>query len=262
MRPEKRGTLAAVLAGPQRGAPAAQGRRADHLAVELSAAADRRPAGRGAGRRQPRHHQAVRADARHVGPAQAAAGGGARRRPGDGRARRPRGGRGPVPAALRPHPVHRLDRGRQEGDGGRRAEPDAGHPGARRQVPGHRARRLRSAARGGAHRARQAAQCRADLHRPRLRAGAARQDRGRSCACSARRRRRFYPRILDNPDYTADHQQPPLRAPRAPGRGRPSQGRPHRDGRSGGRAGRRASARRAAQDRADRHRRRRPMRWP
>jgi coniferyl-aldehyde dehydrogenase len=67
-----------------------------------------------------------------------------------------------------------------------RRQPDAHHAGAGWQVALHHRRQLRPEGRRPQDRARQAAQCRADLHRPRLRAAAARPRRRRLPKPSAR----------------------------------------------------------------------------
>ena len=92
--------------------------------------------------------------------------------------------------------VHRRHRDRPQGVRGRGPAPDAGHPGARRQEPGHRRGRRRHRRRGQADRLDQADQLRPDLHRPRLRAGrredprrARRQDQGRGHDVRVRRAR-------------------------------------------------------------------------
>ena len=68
------------------------------------------------------------------------------------------------------------------------------------------------AAGGRAHRARQAAECRADLHRPRLRAGAARRASRTSLRLFRETAARFYPRIARQPRLHLHRQPAPLRA--------------------------------------------------
>ncbi len=93
--------------------------------------------------------------------------------------------------------VGRADRAR----GGR--EPDAGDAGARRQVAGHRRRRLRPRRGGAAHRLRQAAERRADLRGAGLPAGAARRASTSSVAAITRAATAMYPSFAANPDYTS-----------------------------------------------------------
>ena len=68
-------------------------------------------------------------------------------------------------AAVRPSDVHRLDPGRPPGRGSRGPQPDADHARTRRQIARHRRPLRRSRASRRAHRLRQTAQCRPDLHR-------------------------------------------------------------------------------------------------
>ena len=146
----------------------APGRGRDHRPLELPAPADPGPPGGGPRRGQPRHDQAVRA-----GPPLGRAPAGADRRPlppglRHGGHRRRRGLRRLQRPPLRPPPVYRLDPRGEAGDARREREPDPRHPGAGRQVPRHRAPRLRPPPRGATHPHRQALQRRADLRRPGL----------------------------------------------------------------------------------------------
>jgi hypothetical protein len=74
--------------------------------------------------------------------------------------------------AVRPPAVHGLDAGRPRGDEGRERQPDAGDAGTRRQVAGHRRRRLRPDGDGTPAHVRQADERGADLRRSGLCAGA------------------------------------------------------------------------------------------
>ncbi len=144
--------------------------RADHRRVELPVRPDARPRGRGHRRGQHRGAQAVRGRTGLVrvdGRVGAAV-------PRQRRDRRHRGRRGRQPGAhragFRPPAVHRRHRGRPQGLRGRRAAPDPGDPGTRRQEPGHRDGRRRHRRRREAHRLDQVDQLRPDLHRAGLRA--------------------------------------------------------------------------------------------
>lgn len=75
-------------------------------------------------------------------------------------------------ALVRSSAVHRFDRGGREGAGCGRAQPDAGDAGAGRQVARDRGAGLRERPQRGADRRGQVPQCRPDLHRAGLRAGA------------------------------------------------------------------------------------------
>jgi hypothetical protein len=133
---DARGRGLALPAGARAGAPGAGRRGRGDRAVELPGQPLADSAGHGDRRRQPRLPEAVRTHpedqpvpARTVGrgvPARP-------RRRGDRRCRHRRGLRRP---AVRPPGVHRLHRGRPQGDGRGGAEPDAAHPGAGRQVAG------------------------------------------------------------------------------------------------------------------------------
>ena len=174
MRPGAAPGRSPVPAGQRPGAARAARRDRDHLALELSAPARPLAAGRRARRRQPGDGQAVGADPRLLGTAPAPGRGAVRRGGGGGDHRRGRGRPGLRLAALRSSALHRLDRGRPQGLSGRRRQSGAGDARARRQVAGHRLPRLRSRQGGAEHRLRQVRQCRPDLHRARLRAGAGR----------------------------------------------------------------------------------------
>ena len=124
-------------AGARRSALRAARRGRHRRAVELPVPAGDRAAGERARRRQPGHDQALGVHAARsarcwrdmldeVFTADEVAGG----------AGRCRAERGLHAAALRPPAVHRLDRGRQAGDGRGGAEPDAGDAGTGRQMPG------------------------------------------------------------------------------------------------------------------------------
>ena len=173
------------------------------VALELSPAAHRRCIGGSSCRGKPRHRQAVRNDASHGRRAQAHARRCAGTRSRDGGDRRRRGGRGVVRAAFRSHSLHRLHGGRQTRHAGGRAEPYPRDPGAGRQVAGDRARRFRPCGRG-----------------PAASPGASCSMPGKPASppttpwCSEARldefvrlfqeaAARFYPRVIDNPDYTS-----------------------------------------------------------
>ena len=125
----------------------AEGRGRDHHAVELAADADQLEARAGAGRRLHRGHQAVRIHLGLDGRVR-----GAVRRGGlpDRRRQRRHRPRPEVGEPLVTHPrrracrLHRRRRGRAQDLRARRARPEDGHAGARRQVAQHRVRRRRS----------------------------------------------------------------------------------------------------------------------
>ena len=209
---------AAIPARAQPADAAAARRRRHHRALELSAAADARARDRRDRRRQPRHHQAERTRAALLGAAEGDGRAKIRRRPScSSPASRTRSQR-PSRRCRSITGVHRLDPGRPAGRGGRGAQSDAGHARARRQVAGDH-RRLRRSRRGGrAHRLRQAAQCRADLHRAGLCAGAGarvaglRREGARADAAHVRHRSRQQGLHLD-------HLRPALCAAGRPRRG-------------------------------------------
>ena len=163
---------AAIHAGQKPPDPAAARRRRHHRAVELSAAAHAGAGGGRACRRQSRDDQAERAGAAVFRAAQGSDRREIRRHRNDRDRHRGRHRASLCRAAVRSSDVHGLDPHRPPGRGGRRAQPDAGHARAWRQVardyrPLRRSRRSRRA-----HRLWQAAQCRPDLHRAGLCAGA------------------------------------------------------------------------------------------
>ena len=125
---------AAVHAGEKPPDPAAARRRRHHRALELSAAADARARDRRDRRRQPGDDQAERADAAVFRAAEGSHRGQVRRHRNDGDRRRGRNRKSLCLAAVRSSGIHRLDQGRPTGRGSRRAQPDADHARARRQV--------------------------------------------------------------------------------------------------------------------------------
>ena len=168
--------LLSLRARPQARRPLRPGRRRRRdRAVELPADQQLRRLHPGARRRQLGRPQAGDADADDLA---AAARGPARvRHPGGrlpGRRRRGLGDRQLADRRGRLHHVHRLDRGRQEGHGPRRRDPDRLRDGARRQGPDDRPRRRQPRARRQRRRPLLDAERRPDLHlgRARLRRGA------------------------------------------------------------------------------------------
>ena len=132
-----------AAAGPDRAAiharqkpadPAAARRRRHHRAVELSAAADAGAGGGRARRRQPRDDQAERTGAAIFRAAEASDRGQIRRHRDRRDRHRRRHRAGLCRAAVRSSDLHRLDPRRPPGRGSRRAQPDAGHARARRQI--------------------------------------------------------------------------------------------------------------------------------
>ena len=174
MAPRRIHTALQFLPAQEPADPAAARRGRHHRALELSAAAHARARDRRDRRRQPRDDQAGRADAAFLRAAE-----------GSDRAKirchraarhRHRGrGRESVPdTAVRSSDLHRLDAGRAHRRRGRGAQSHAGDARARRQVARDRRPHRRSQRGRRAHRLRQTAQCRADLHRAGLCAGAGR----------------------------------------------------------------------------------------
>ena len=158
-------------AGGQLDGRRAEGRGADHLAVELPGAAEPGTDGRCDRRRRlhlpqtvgalPRHQPyAGRSDRTVYGPARDPRGAG--RASGDRRA---------AGAAVRSHLLYgrRARRANRHGSGGQAS--DAGHAGARRQIAGVRGPHGESRRRGRPHRVGAFHQRRADLRGPGLRAG-------------------------------------------------------------------------------------------
>ena len=224
MAPQRVSTALQFLPGQKPPDPAAARRRRHHRAVELSAAADAGAGGRRARRGQPRDDQAERTGAAVFRAAEGSDRAEIRRRR-DGRHRhRGRHRQSLRIAAVRSSDLHRLDPRRPPGRGGRRAQSDAGHARTRRQIARHR-RPLRRSRRGRrAHRLRQTAQCRPDLHRAGLCAGAGRLGAGfrRQAAGpdAAHVRHRSRQQGLH-----LDRLRPALCAARRPGGGRRRQGR-------------------------------------
>ena len=139
-------------AGAQLHRAGAEGRGADHRAVELPAVHGRRAARGRRGRRQLRGHEAVRDHHAHVDragrhpaalPRQGCVRGRRGRRPGDD---------GTARAEVRPHPLHRQREGGAHRDDGGCEEPDAGHARTRRQEPVHHRQERRYRSGGVPHR--------------------------------------------------------------------------------------------------------------
>ena len=111
--------------------------------------------------------------------------------------------RGVLAAAVRPPLLYRLDRRGPAGDAGGGGKSHAGDARTRRQIAVHPRRGCAPAGGGREHRLRQAAQCRADLHRARLRAAAFARSSTRSCELAVQAVQKFYPTLKDNADYTS-----------------------------------------------------------
>ena len=136
MKPRRRSTELLFLANSVRVNYQPKGVVGVIGAVELPAVPVGRPAGRGAGRRQPRDDQDVGAVAAHDRAAGEDAGRRLRRRRGRGVRRRGGAGAGVLAPALQPHRLHRLAGGGPPHHARGVAEPDAGDAGTRRQVAG------------------------------------------------------------------------------------------------------------------------------
>jgi hypothetical protein len=188
MRPRPAAAGWQFLPGTRARGLSAARRGGHHRRVELSAAAQPLAGGQRVGGRQSRDAEAFGTGAAHGGPVGASGIRSVSRglcHRSDRRAGDRRGLRG---AALRSLAFHRLDaRGQAHHALGQRA-PDAGDPGAGRQVARAGASRFSGANGGGAHHGRQAVQRRPDVYCAGLRAGGSRRARGIRAPGIGRRR--------------------------------------------------------------------------
>ena len=162
---QARADAADGAARPQLHLARAQGRRADHRALELPVVDGLRTARRRHRRRQLRGHEAVRSHDAHFGGDRAHPAALPRQRRFRGHRGRRAGDHGAARKPVRPHPLHRQRARGTHRDDCRSEAPDAGDAGTGRQEPLHHRQERRPGRRRLAHRLGQVHQRGPDLRR-------------------------------------------------------------------------------------------------